>query len=140
MRLSVFNATPSAQLFIDLQKIYQGYLPETELTDKAITELIEDTNSQLFVTMFNNRHLGSVKITTQAKQAQLQLPCIREITRRRGVGKNLIKVVEETLQEQEIERVVISLTDYPEHELLTLQAFLTSLGYQSNGESYEKSL
>ena len=97
MRLSVFTPENSQQLLIDLKKLYQNYLTEEQLTNESLQAMIEDQQNEMFVTLFNARHLGAVLVKVTGNEALLSLLCIRDITRRRGVGKNLLKEVEDIL-------------------------------------------
>jgi len=140
MRLSVFNPESSAQLFIDLQKLYQGYLTTQSLTNEALQTLIDDPNRLFFVTLFNARHLGAVQVTIEQNMAQLNLLCIRDITRRRGVGKNLLREVEVALKAKGVSQVQLLLSDITETEQAGLTLFMQNSGYQLNQQTLSKSL
>ncbi|WP_022941948.1 aspartate 1-decarboxylase autocleavage activator PanM [Psychromonas hadalis] len=140
MRLSVFSPTSSPQLFIDLKKLYHGYLDEQQLTVEALQTLISIPNKLFFTTLFNARHLGAVQVSIQQQKAELTLLCIRDITRRRGVGKNLLREVEKQLQERGINTVQLSLTDIKESEQQGLKHFMLVCGYQLNGQIFLKEL
>ncbi|TEW44747.1 aspartate 1-decarboxylase autocleavage activator PanM [Psychromonas algicola] len=130
MRLSVFIADqPSPQLIIDLQKIYSGLLATESLTEQAVHKLLSEPCTRLFMTMFNERHIGAVKVVTEAKKAVLSQLCIREITRRRGIGKNLLKQVETQLASEAINNVEYSLEEVNASELAAMQVFLEACGY-----------
>ena len=130
MRLSVFIANQtSPQLIIDLQKIYLDLLPVETLTEQAIQACLSEPCTRLFMTMFNERHIGAVKVVTEAKKAVLSQLCIREITRRRGIGKNLLKQVETQLVSEAINEVEYSLEEVNENELTIMQTFLQECGY-----------
>lgn len=130
MRLSVFSAQSSSQLFIDLQKLYKGYLTEQQLTTASLQKRINTPNKLFFVTLFNARHLGAVEVSMQAPSAQLSLLCVRDITRRRGVGKNLLHEVEKQLKRQGITTIELSLLDIKEHEKVVMEQFMQACGYQ----------
>ncbi len=141
MRLSVFIAnTVSTQLVIDLQKIYANYLPEASLTDQALAELITQSSSRLYMTMFNERHIGAVKVQINATQATLSQLTIRDLTRRRGVGKNLLKQLEKSLTAEGMTDIEYNLKEVAEVELLATQAFLSDSGYQLNNHIATKKL
>lgn len=141
MRLSVFTVdTLSTQLIIDLQKIYSNIWPAASLTAQALNNIFITNTAQLFVTMFNERHIGSVKITIESEEATLSLLCVRDITRRRGIGKNLLKQVEKTLVENGLKGVRYDLTEIPSQHLLSTQAFLSDSGYCISGNMAEKEL
>ena len=133
MRLSVFIAdTLSTQLVIDLQKIYGDYLPATSLTTEAITEQLKDSESRLFMTMFNERHIGAVKVQITGATATLSQLQIRDLTRRRGVGKNLLRQVEKQLKTEGVTKVEYTLAEVAESAQLATQAFLVNSDYQVN--------
>ncbi|WP_160060213.1 aspartate 1-decarboxylase autocleavage activator PanM [Psychromonas sp. L1A2] len=141
MRLSVFIAnTVSTQLVIDLQKIYANYLPEASLTEQALAELITQSSSRLYMTMFNERHIGAVKVQINATQATLSQLTIRDLTRRRGVGKNLLKQLEKSLTAEGMTDIEYNLKEVAEVELLATQAFLSDSGYQLNNHIATKKL
>ena len=141
MRLSVFIAnTPSTQLIIDLQKIYANYLPEASLTEQVLAELITQTTSRLYMTMFNERHIGAVNVQLNATQATLSQLTIRDLTRRRGIGKNLLKQIEKSLREEGIKDIEYDLKEIAEEQWLATQAFLSDSGYQLNNNIASKQL
>ncbi len=141
MRLSVFIAnTVSTQLVIDLQKIYANYLPEASLTEQTLAELITQSSSRLYMTMFNERHIGAVKVQINATQATLSQLTIRDLTRRRGVGKNLLKQLEKSLTAEGMTDIEYNLKEVAEVELLATQAFLSDSGYQLNNHIATKKL
>lgn len=133
MRLSVFIAdTLSTQLVIDLQKLYLNNLPEQSLLEPALTAELAQTSSRLYVTMFNDRHIGAVKVTVSLAQATLSKLCVRDITRRRGVGKNLLKQIETLLLIEGIKQIQYDLKEVPEEGRLATQAFFSDSGYVIN--------
>ena len=141
MRLSVFIAnTPSTQLIIDLQKIYANYLPEASLTEQVLAELITQTTSRLYMTMFNERHIGAVNVQLNATLATLSQLTIRDLTRRRGIGKNLLKQIEKSLREEGIKDIEYDLKEVAEEQWLATQAFLSDSGYQLNNNIASKQL
>ena len=141
MRLSVFIAnTPSTQLIIDLQKIYANYLPEASLTEQVLAELITQTTSRLYMTMFNERHIGAVNVQLNATLATLSQLTIRDLTRRRGIGKNLLKQIEKSLREEGIKDIEYDLKEVAEEQWLATQKFLSDSVYQLNNNIASKQL
>lgn len=130
MRLSVFSPKSSQQLFIDLQKLYQGYLSKQQLTPEALQKTIDSPMGFFFVTLFNARHLGAVQVTIEHKVAQLHLLCVRDVTRRRGVGKNLLREVEKQIQGKNVHSVRLSLNEIKESEREVMTLFMQASGYQ----------
>jgi ribosomal protein S18 acetylase RimI-like enzyme len=140
MRLSVFIPENSPQLFIDLQKLYQGYLAEEELTIDALTSHINNPQTLFFVTLFNARHLGAVEVKIEANNAQLKYLCVREITRRRGVGKNLLREVEKHLANKGIVTVTMPLVNFREDGQAEATEFMQTCGYQLIDSHFMKKL
>lgn len=140
MRLSVFSPESSLQLFIDLQKLYQGYLSDQKLTEASLIQLINTPEKLFFVTLFNARHLGAVQVSIKENNAQLNLLCVRDITRRRGVGKNLLREVEKKLKVQGITHVQLNVAELKEIERETMVLFMQACGYVQKGQTLTKTL
>lgn len=141
MRLSVFVAdTLSTQLTIDLQKIYLNERPEASLTAQALSDELQKKSSLLYVTMFNDRHIGAVKVSKKGGQAILSELCIRDITRRRGIGKNLLRQVEKELFADGINSIEYDFTEVQQQQSLSTQAFLSDSGYSLNGHIATKQI
>jgi GNAT superfamily N-acetyltransferase len=90
--------------------------------------------------MFNGRHLGAVQVTVIEDQAQLRLLTIRELTRRRGVAKNLLREVEMQLQRENVSEVKMELKEIKEEEKEGLTLFMQACGYQLSGDVFSKDL
>ena len=141
MRLSVFIPQLTPQLLIDLKKLYQDHLPESKLSNSSLTDnLIENKEIQLFVTKFNDRHLGAVKVELQENNAVLSGLCIREVTRRRGIAKNLLREVEKHLVTQKAQNVTMALTEFCEEEKQGVTAFMLASNYQLENNMFIKQL
>lgn len=140
MRLSVFSPASSAQLFIDLRKIYQDYFTDEQLTTQSLQALIENEHSPLYVTMFNERHLGAVQVTVIEEQAQLRLLTVRDLTRRKGIAKNLLKEVEKQLKMDKVSEVKMALEGIKKEEKEGLTLFMQACGYQLNDTVFSKAL
>ncbi|MEH6452953.1 MAG: aspartate 1-decarboxylase autocleavage activator PanM [Psychromonas sp.] len=130
MRLSVYTPENSQQLLIDLKKLYQNYLSEDQLTDTALQSWIESEQSEVFITLFNARHLGAVQVVIEENEAVLSRLCVRDITRRRGVAKNLLKEVEGQLSERRVTLSKMFIDDISEQEKAGLSLFMGACGYQ----------
>ena len=90
MKLTIERLTTlTHQDLIDLAKIW----PEQQPT--VWQQWIND-DKPLFAARFNERLLGAVTVMIKDEQAELEDLCIREVTRRRGVGLYLI---EETVRQ-----------------------------------------
>ncbi|WP_019615465.1 aspartate 1-decarboxylase autocleavage activator PanM [Psychromonas ossibalaenae] len=140
MRLSVFSPESSTQLLIDLAKIYQGYFPPEQLTQESLQALIENEQTQFYVTLFNERHLGALQIQVTEHQAQLSLLSVRDLTRRRGIAKNLLREVEKQLKSEQVSMISMSLKEIPEAEKQGLTLFMQAVGYQLSDSVFTKTL
>ena len=140
MRLSVFSPTTSQQLLIDLKKLYQHYLPAELLSTEAMLALVDDQQKTLFVTLFNERHLGALQVSITGQQARLDLLTVRDITRRRGVAKNLLSEVEKQLKSKGVLQVTMDLKNIQEAEKKGLSLFMQACAYQFSQGVFIKSL
>ena len=141
MRLSVFMVTTlPSQLVIDFQKIYAGYIPAASLTEQAISERLKKTGTRIYATMFNERHIGAVKVKIDDVTAHLSQLTVRDLTRRRGVGKNLLTQIEKLLRVEGIQHIEYNLQEVYEKEYLATQAFLSNSGYLLNEHIATKQL
>jgi len=141
MRLSVFIAEQvSQQLIIDLQKIYADLIPSDTFTEQALVDYISQPSQRLFMTMFNERHIGALKVSIVDNKATLSALSIREITRRRGVGKNLLKQVEKKLQAENISSVEYDLNEINSENRAITELFLNQCGYHVQDKIAVKTL
>ena len=129
MRLSVFMPQKSTQLLIDLRKIYQDYFTPQQLSDESLIALIEQPDSQLYATMFNGRHLGAIHVTVNNAEAILSLLSVRELTRRRGVAKNLLLEVEKQLKSKGVNTLKMDSNNISQKEKDGLYLFMQASGY-----------
>lgn len=137
MRLSAFSPQDvEPQLLLDLKKIYQAVWPETALTDDALTQLINQANPQLYVAMFNQRHIAAVQLVVTEQVAHFSELVVRDITRRRGVGKYLLTEVEKTAKSQGASQICSE----NRAEFEEQSAFMQAMGYQLNGQHWSKNL
>jgi len=87
MKLTIIRLQQlSAQDRLDLAKIW----PNTNLMalEKAL-----DKQHLLYAAKFNDRLLAAVKVTLKGAHGELENFMVREVTRRRGVGKYLLEEV-----------------------------------------------
>ena len=141
MRLSVFSpVSTNSQLLIDLNKIYKDYFTEQQLSTQSLEKLIEHNQTQLYVTMFNERHLGAVEVEKSGAKAQLKNLTIRQLTRRKGIAKNLLREVEKHLKHENINEVAMSLENIKEEEQQGMGLFLLDYGYVQAGNEFIKQL
>ena len=141
MRLSVFSTNKSnPQLLLDLDKIYQPYFANEQLTQESLQRLIEDPQTQYYLTMFNERHLGAVQVKINGQQAQLSLLTIRDLTRRKGIAKNLLREVEKQLKKEGTKEVNMDLSTIQSKEQNGLTLFMKACDYQLNDQIFSKTL
>ncbi len=91
---------PSTQDLTDLEKIYAD-CPST----MALPELAggpAQANARLFAARFNGRLLAALVALPDGERWHLQQLCVRAITRNRGVGSWLLKLVVKEAMRQEI--------------------------------------
>lgn len=109
---------------IDLAKIWP-HLP----TDWP--SWLSDTR-MIFAARFNDRLLGAVKVLVSDKGAELIDLCIREVTRRRGVGLYLL----EDLQAQLPEVSLFFIQAQPENAVF--DAFMLACGFDAVEGRWQK--
>ncbi len=84
MKLTIEKLGPlSAQDKIDLAKIWPNQRPTEWQTDEH--------DKMIFGARFNDRLLAAVKVRIDGERAELEDLCVREVTRRRGVGLYLLE-------------------------------------------------
>ena len=117
MKLTIIRLeTFSDQDRICLGKIWPGRVPAESSLD--------DTH-RLYAARFNERLLAAVRVTLSADQGQLEGLCVREITRRRGVGQYLL---EEVMRDNpQVSRWLLSKAGA--EESLEMAAFAKALGF-----------
>ena len=137
MRLSVFHPeTVNSQLLIDLKKIYTPAWSDTQLTDEALNALITQNQPSLYVAMFNQRHIAAAQLTIEANQARVNNFVVRDLTRRRGVGKYLLAQLEATAQRQGAAEISVILSETEQ----AFSGFLVAMGYQQQEGKWCKAL
>ena len=93
-----------------------------------------DENHRLYAARFNERLLGAVRVTLRGVEAELSDLCVREVTRRRGVGQYL---VEETLRDNP---AINSwrVADQGVEDRGVMAAFMQALGFSAQQTGWEK--
>lgn len=117
MKLTIIRLTTlSDQDRICLSKIWPGV---------TAADLPLDDTHRLYAARFNERLLAAVRVTLNGNQGVLDDLCVREITRRRGVGQYLI---EEVMHDNpQVSRWVLS--RFAAEENLEMAAFAKALGF-----------
>ena len=121
IRLPLF----SDQDRIDLGKIWPSQDPD---------DIPLDDRHQIYAARFNERLLGAVRVTLRGNEGELSALCVREVTRRRGVGQYL---VEEVLQRNpEIGRWRMANTGIEDQRVMS--AFMQALGFSTQDGGWQK--
>ncbi|MCX8959491.1 aspartate 1-decarboxylase autocleavage activator PanM [Erwinia psidii] len=110
----------SAQDCLDLAKIWPDVVP-------AMLEETLDRQHQLYAAKFNDRLLAAVRIILQGETGELHHFMVREVTRRRGVGKYLLEEV--LAQNETISRWWIADTGL--HDANVTAAFAKAAGFRA---------
>ena len=123
IRLPLF----SDQDRIDLGKIWPSQDPD---------DIHLDDRHRIYAARFNERLLGAVRVTLRGNEGELSALCVREVTRRRGVGQYL---VEEVLQDNpQIERWRVSNAGVEDNAVMS--AFMQALGFSAQQSGWERAL
>jgi GNAT superfamily N-acetyltransferase len=110
---------------IDLGKIWPSQDPAA---------LTLDENHRIYAARFNERLLGAVRVTLRGVEGELSDLCVREVTRRRGVGQYL---VEETLSDNpNINSWRVA--DSGVEDRGVMAAFMQALGFSAQQNGWEK--
>ena len=110
---------------IDLGKIWPAQDPAA---------LMLDDNQRIYAARFNERLLGAVRVTLRGVEGELSDLCVREVTRRRGVGQYL---VEETLSDNpNINSWRVA--DSGVEDRGVMAAFMQALGFSAQQNGWEK--
>ncbi|MCE2594737.1 aspartate 1-decarboxylase autocleavage activator PanM [Motilimonas cestriensis] len=137
MRLSVFHPQQvEPQLLIDLKKIYASAWPELQLTDLALNSLIAQKSPSLYVAMFNERHIAAALLSIEGNTANLSQFTVRDLTRRRGVGKYLLTQLELIAKAQGATTIATTLNEQEQ----PFSGFLVAMGYQEQHGKWCKTL
>jgi GNAT superfamily N-acetyltransferase len=98
-----------------------------------LSTLTLDENHRLYAARFNERLLGAVRVTLRGVEGELSDLCVREVTRRRGVGQYL---VEETLRDNPPSAAGASPTGVEDRGVMA--AFMQALGFSAQHFGWEK--
>lgn len=110
---------------IDLAKIWPS---------QDLAALTLDDRQRIYAARFNERLLGAVRVTRNGAEGKLSALCVREVTRRRGVGQYL---VEEVLRDNpEISRWQVE--DAGVEDRSVMAAFMHTLGFSTQTGGWEK--
>lgn len=124
MKLTIIRLEKlSDQDHICLGKIWPAQSPNEQRLDET---------HRLYAARFNDRLLAAVKVTLNGSQGTLNDLCVREVTRRRGVGQYL---VEEVMRDNpQVSRWTLSKSGA--QESLETAAFAKALGFTVHAEGW----
>ncbi|MBS9440863.1 aspartate 1-decarboxylase autocleavage activator PanM [Photorhabdus heterorhabditis] len=127
MKLTIEQLTVlSAQDMIDLGKIWPQQPPEQ-------WQICLRNGNELFAARFNDRLLAAVKITLSNQFGLLEDLCVREITRRRGIGLYLINEIK--ARHPAVKRWKLSLDGFPDANEPALKSFMSVCGFHYDARS-----
>ena len=115
----------SDQDHIDLAKIWPS---------QDLAALTLDDRQRIYAARFNERLLGAVRVTLSGVAGELSALCVREVTRRRGVGQYL---VEETLRDNPAIKSW-RVADQGVEDRGVMAAFMQALGFSAQQTGWEK--
>lgn len=116
----------SAQDRLDLAKIWPAIHP-------VMLENTLNQQHQLYAAKFNDRLLAAVRVTSEGNTGEMHDFFVREVTRRRGVGKYLLEEV--LAQNSAISNWRMRDRDVNDPEVAA--AFLTSCGFEALSGGWE---
>jgi N-acetylglutamate synthase-like GNAT family acetyltransferase len=127
MRLSAFTVTDTTpQLLIDITKLYLPFTDDDAAIKTAYDSVISDNTRDLFVAKFNDRHIAGLVIEYDGGYALLSCIAVRDITRKRGVGKFLIQQVIALCKNKKIQTMKVIKDEKLSPELIN---FLINQGF-----------
>jgi GNAT superfamily N-acetyltransferase len=126
MKLTIVRLTAlSPQDTIDLEKIWPEYAPAS---------LTLDESHRLYAARFNERLLGALRVTCNGTHGELDSLRVRELTRRRGVGKYLL---EEAMRDNpQIGDWRMSDKGVEDNAVMT--AFMQAMGFQTESGGWRR--
>lgn len=86
-------------------------------------------NAHFYIATFNEK---AVAIAWRQQQ-QLQFIAVRDITRRRGVGQELIRKIKADITQQQLSQLTFCLNEAPPEQQPELATFLTQQGFNLQG-------
>ncbi|WP_312951649.1 aspartate 1-decarboxylase autocleavage activator PanM [Superficieibacter sp.] len=114
----------SAQDHLDLGKIWPEY---------SASSLSVDETHRIYAARFNERLLGAVRVTLSGAEGALDSLRVRDVTRRRGVGRYLL---EEVIRHNPNVRAWW-MTDIGVEDREAMAAFMQALGFQALKDGWE---
>ncbi len=126
MKLTIIRLVKfTDQDHIDLAKVWPEYSPAS---------LQVDETHHIYAARFNDRLLGAVRVTLLGTQGALDSLRIRDVTRRRGVGKYLL---EEVMRENP-NITTWWITEAGVEDRTVMAAFAQAMGFTAQNDGWVK--
>ncbi|WP_272693540.1 aspartate 1-decarboxylase autocleavage activator PanM [Providencia sp. PROV039] len=123
MRLTIIPLViPTEQQYLDLHKIWP------DQSQHELTEILK-TGEQFYAVRFNERLLAAAKVSVDHHHAIIRDFCVREATRRRGVGLYLMQEIFRA--HPDVEHWQFNFSHVLPQEKQHMQLFLTACGFNA---------
>lgn len=123
MRLTIIPlVNPTEHQYQDLYKIW---------IDQTQPQLIQALKSdqQFFAARFNDRLLAAAKVSINRSQGTISDFCVREVTRRRGVGLYLLQEI--CRQQPEVKHWYFNFNRLEVQQKIIIEKFLSACGFSA---------
>jgi len=127
MRLTIIPlVNPTEHQYQDLDKIWPDQNKEKRIQPFDETNLI-------YAARFNDRLLAAAKVTINQTQGVIADFCVREVTRRRGVGLYLLQEILRVHPDISVWQFKFDGLD--EKQIQVMHAFLTTCGFHATSQT-----
>ncbi|WP_273838363.1 aspartate 1-decarboxylase autocleavage activator PanM [Providencia rettgeri] len=127
MRLTIIPlVNPTEHQYQDLDKIWPDQNKEKRIQPFDETNLI-------YAARFNDRLLAAAKVTINQTQGVIADFCVREVTRRRGVGLYLLQVILRVHPDVSVWQ--FNFGELDEKQVQVMHAFLTTCGFHATSQT-----
>ncbi|MDR2225924.1 aspartate 1-decarboxylase autocleavage activator PanM [Providencia rettgeri] len=127
MRLTIIPlVNPTEHQYQDLDKIWPDQNKEKRIQPFDETNLI-------YAARFNDRLLAAAKVTINQTQGVIADFCVREVTRRRGVGLYLLQEILRVHPDVSVWQFKFDGLD--EKQIQVMHAFLTTCGFHATSQT-----
>lgn len=127
MRLTIIPlVNPTEQQYQDLDKIW----PDQNI-DKCVQSF--DETYLIYAARFNDRLLAAAKVTINQTQGLIADFCVREVTRRRGIGLYLLHEILRAYPEVLVWQ--FNFDELDENQVQVMHAFLTTCGFHATSQT-----
>ncbi|OAT52794.1 aspartate 1-decarboxylase autocleavage activator PanM [Providencia heimbachae] len=129
MKLTIIPlVNPTEQQYADLYKIW------TDQNQSQLTEALE-SGQYFYAARFNDRLLAAAKITLNKHHGVIYDFCVREVTRRRGVGLYLLQQI--CYQQPKITHWHFSFSELDTKNEMVMTQFLAASGFTATEKQGE---